>query len=273
MTRPDPDFAELLGDLAAEHAALDRIVADQPPEAWDAPTPAAGWLVRDQIGHLHHYDRQAVLAATDPAAFVAGRDAVFADPGGYEERTLAFARRVGPDELLAGWRDGRVELLAAFGELGGRERLEWYGPPMSAMSAATARLMETWAHGQDVVDALDALDPSSAGDRRPPTDRLRHVAHLGVRTRRFSYAVRGLEPPAAEVRVELDAPSGARWTWGPEGVADRIAGPAVDFCLLVTQRRHRDDLDLEVTGPAAESWVEVAQAFAGPVGPGREPIG
>ncbi len=158
-------------------------------------------------------------------------------------------------------------LLDAFGGLVGTERLEWYGPPMSATSSATARLMETWAHGQDVVDAV------GAADRWPATDRLRHIAHLGVRTRSFSYAVRGAEPPDADVRVELAAPSGDTWSWGDPAAADRIAGPAVDFCLLVTQRRHRDDLALEVVGPSAEEWVTIAQAFAGGVGSGRAPLG
>jgi len=134
---------------------------------------------------------------------------------------------------------------------------------MSAMSHATARLMETWAHGQDVYDALAANREDSA--------RLRHIAHLGVRTRNFAFGVHGLEPPAEEFRVVLTAPSGAVWTWGPEDAAQTVSGPAYDFCLRVTQRRHRDDLDLVATGPDADRWLDIAQAFAGPAGAGREP--
>ena len=134
---------------------------------------------------------------------------------------------------------------------------------MSARSFITARLMETWAHGQDVVDAL--------GAERPPTDRLRHVAHIGVGARPFSYVANGREPNPAPVRVELVAPSGDEWTWGPDDAADRVSGPALDFCLLVTQRRHRDDVDLTVQGAAADEWIGIAQAFAGPPGPGRRP--
>ena len=63
------------------------------------------------------------------------------------------------------------------------------------------------------------------------------------------------------------------WTWGPADAADRVSGTALDFCLLVTQRRHRDDLALAVDGEAAQHWMAIAQAFAGPPGPGRRPKG
>jgi uncharacterized protein (TIGR03084 family) len=123
--------------------------------------------------------------------------------------------------------------------------------------------METWAHGQDVADAL--------GVRRPPTARLRHVAFLGARTLGHSFATHGRTPPADPVRVELEAPGGQRWTFGPAAAADRVVGPALDFCLLVTRRRHRADLALVATGPVADEWLDLAQAFAGPPGPGRAP--
>jgi len=127
---------------------------------------------------------------------------------------------------------------------------------------ATARLMETWAHGQDVADAL--------GVTREPAMRLRSVAHIGVRTRNFAYSVRGKTPPAEEFRVELTAPDGSLWTWGPADAAQRVTGPAVDFCLLVTQRRHPDDLAVRAQGQDAAEWLTIAQAFAGPTGAGRE---
>ena len=112
---------------------------------------------------------------------------------------------------------------------------------MGARSFATARLMETWAHGQDVADALDAT--------REPTARLRHVAHIGVLARPFAYATRGMQVPERDVRVELAAPDGSTWTWGPEDAADVVRGDALDFCLVVTQRRHPADTALVVEGP------------------------
>lgn len=144
-------------------------------------------------------------------------------------------------------------------------RFPWYGPPMSAASMATGRLMETWAHGQDVADAVGVV--------RPPTDRLRHVVRIGVRARDFAFGVHGLNPPTAEFRVELLAPSGELWTYGPEGAPQRVTGPALDFCLLVTQRAHRADLAVEAVGAEAGRWLDIAQAFAGPPGAGRPPKG
>ena len=263
---PEPDpYAALLADLADEHAALDEVVRPLRAEEWGLATPSPGWSVRDQIGHLHHFDGTAHLSATDPTAFIAQRTQLLEHltEAGIDDTTLAFARAVPPDELLAAWRQGRDALLAACATLGPKDRLEWYGPPMSAMSFVTARLMETWAHGQDVVDAI--------GGARRPTDRLRHVAHLGVRTRAFSYAIRGMDPPLGEVRVELAAPSGASWEWGPADAADRVRGAAVDFCFVVTQRRHRSETELQTVGPLATEWMAIAQAFAGGPSPGRSP--
>jgi uncharacterized protein (TIGR03084 family) len=161
-----------------------------------------------------------------------------------------------PHLLLATWRDGRTRLAQAAAAVPADARIEWYGPSMSKRSFLSARLMETWAHGQDVVDAV--------GAERPATDRLRHVAQLGVITRAWSYKNRGLEAPEEEVRVELAAPSGDAWTWGPADSANSITGPAEDFCLVVTQRRHVDDTALVTNGALAREWMEIAQAFAGP---------
>jgi uncharacterized protein (TIGR03084 family) len=141
--------------------------------------------------------------------------------------------------------------------------MPWYGPDMSGVSFITARLMETWSHGLDVVDVV--------GIERPDTDRLRHVAFLGVRTRPFSYANRKMEPSKVPVRVTLTAPSGAIWELGEATDENTISGPATDFCRVVTQRRHVADTTLEIHGESAEEWMGIAQAFAGPPGQGRKP--
>jgi uncharacterized protein (TIGR03084 family) len=125
--------------------------------------------------------------------------------------------------------------------------------------------METWAHGQDVADAVGVV--------RQPTDRLRHVVRIGVRARDFAFGVHGLTPPSEEFRVELLAPSGELWAYGPEDAPQRVTGPALDFCLLVTQRAHRTDLAVDAVGPDADRWLDIAQAFAGPPGAGRPPKG
>lgn len=268
----DPaELAALLADLRAEMADAEAVVTGLLARAGAGglalATPAEGWTVHDTVGHLAFFDARATLAARDPAAFTAELGELLADPDGYLAAAVARMRTLDGAALLAEWRRRRAELLRTLGELAERDpaaRLPWYGPPMGLATFGTARLMEYWAHLQDVADAV--------GVRRTPTARLRHVADLGVRTRRFSYANRGLAEPASDVRVELRGPGGELWTWGPAGAADAIRGDAEEFALLVTQRRHRADLSLQVSGPAAAEWAALAQAYAGPPGPGRAPL-
>jgi uncharacterized protein (TIGR03084 family) len=252
------DLAALCADLAAEHAALDALVAGLDERDWETPTPAEGWAVRDQIAHLANGDAAARLAVVDPDEFRARAPLAREQR---EQQWLARGRAMEPAELLAWWRDSRAALVEALRPLDPATRITWYGPPMSARSHATARLMETWAHGQDVADAL--------GLTRPATARLHHIAHLGVITRGWSYATRGLTAPEGSVRVELEGPSGEQWTWGDADLPDRVLGPALDFCLVVTRRRHPADTALVVQGPLAADWIAIAQAYAGPPGSGR----
>jgi uncharacterized protein (TIGR03084 family) len=257
------DMAALAADLAAETAVTRALVSDLGEPGWHTPTPAAGWDIADQIGHLAYFDEVAVRAAIHPDEFRAELPALMArmDPD-----AIAARNRDRTGARLLAWFDGaRSTLLATFATVDPGKSLPWFGPDMSAASSLTARLMETWAHTQDIADAL--------GVTREPTARLRHVAHLGVRTRGFSFVNRGMPLPETPVRVELTAPDGTLWTWGPAGAQNRVTGPALDFCLLVTQRRHHDDLALTMEGPAAREWMAIAQVFAGPPGPGRRPHG
>jgi uncharacterized protein (TIGR03084 family) len=185
------------------------------------------------------------------------------EPLGFFDAQALAVRQTSASELLARWDRGRAALAAVLRDYPAGEKLPWYGPPMSPTSMAAARFMETWAHSLDVADAL--------GITVEPTDRIRHVSRLGVRTRDFAFVTHKLTPSAEQFRVELVAPSGAVWSWGPEGAAQSVRGSAFDFCLLVTQRRHRDDLDLIATGAEADRWLNIAQVFAGPPGVGREP--
>ncbi len=259
------ELTVVLADLAAESAQLDGIVAGAGWPAWSLPTPAPGWRVAYQIAHLAWTDDRALEAATDEAAFAEQVQRAVAATDQYIADGALQGANAEPATLLARWRAGRSALAAALRDVPPGRKLPWYGPPMSATSMATARLMETWAHGQDIADAL--------GITRTPTPRLRHVAWLGTRTRDFAFGVRGLAPPAEAFRVELSAPDGSTWTFGPEDAPQRVSGPALDFCLLVTQRIHRDDTDLVASGADAHTWLEIAQTFAGPPGPGRPPGG
>ncbi|PXY19091.1 TIGR03084 family metal-binding protein [Prauserella muralis] len=256
------DLNAVLDDLDAESGEVDALVVDLPDERWSTPTPAEGWTIAHQIAHLAWTDDKALLAARTPDDFGAELKRALAAGENYVDDGAAELAATPPARLLQRWRDGRAELRAALAAVPAGEKLPWYGPPMSAASMATARMMETWAHGQDIADAL--------GLTRPPTRRLWHIARFGVRTRDFAFQLRSLAPPTEEFRVELTAPDGDTWTFGPADAAQRVTGSALGFCLVVTQRRHPDDTDVEATGEQAREWLGIAQAFAGPPGTGRK---
>ena len=252
----------VLDDLHAESAALDDLIAALPDDGWRRVTPAPGWTIAHQIAHLWWTDRVALTSVTDEPGFADIVAEAASDPLGFVDAAAeSLVDVTPPQQMLAEWRATREALHTALRRVPDGRKLQWFGPPMSAASMATARLMETWAHGLDVSDAL--------GVEVPGTARLKSIAHLGVRTRDFAFTVHGLTPPEQPFRVELLAPEGGLWTWGPQDAAQRVSGSALDFCYLVTQRRPRAALDVVAEGPDAEKWLGIAQAFAGPPGVGR----
>ncbi len=253
------DVKAVHADLVAEQADLDAIVSTFSDEQWASDSPSPRWSLADQIGHLTYFDETAAIAITDPERFreLATQLAEMAAsaPTDVDDLTLGQYRSMAPTQLLEAWRTNRATLSSAAEHLANDDRVIWYGPSMGSRSFLTARLMETWAHGQDIVDTV--------GAERAPSDRLRHIAQLGFITRDWSYKVRGLDPLNVPVSVSLEAPSGGTWEFGPADATARVAGPAQDFCLIVTQRRHLEDTTLEVVGDAARDWMLKAQAFAG----------
>ena len=265
----------LTADLTAETSELAAVLSRLRPPDWGRDTPAEGWTVRDQVTHLAFFDDATRLAVTDSVAFVAQRAELLALGDRFPDVVAARYRHLPGRDCLDWFLSSRDALLAACQAADPRVRLPWYGPDMGLASSVTARLMETWAHGQDILDAL--------GARREPTARLRHIADLGVRTFAFSFRLRGRPVPDVRVRVELsgpgsqDSPAGPdgprwqRWSWGPGDAADRVEGDAHEFCLVVTQRRNVADTGLTVTGPVAAEWLAIAQAFAGAATDTRPP--
>jgi uncharacterized protein (TIGR03084 family) len=249
-------YPTLILDLEAEHQALRQLLEGLRTEHWDQLTPADGWVIRDQIQHLARFDELGALAITQPERFAVERDAIAASVDGFLADEITRAAATPPPELEAWWVRAAASLVEALSGVDETARLPWFGPPMSARSFASARLMEAWAHGEDIARTL-RID-------RPATDRLRHVAHLGVLTRRWSYINRGLTPPDCDIRVELAAPSGDRWTWGAEAAPQRISGTAVGFALVVTQRASVAQAALDIVGDDAHEWMDLAQCFAGP---------
>lgn len=251
----------IVADLRAESDELDALVAPLSAGQWAEPTPAAGWTIAHQIAHLLWTDRVALTSVTDEPRFADLLEAAAANPIGFVDAGADEVAATAPAQLLADWRTTRTRLHDALLAVPDGRKLPWFGPPMSAASMATARLMETWAHGLDVADTL--------GIARQATARLRSIAHIGVRTRDYAFAINGQDPPGEPFFVELQAPGGDVWAWGPPDAAQRVAGSAEDFCFLVTQRRPRSALNLTAEGSDAQRWLEIAQAFAGPPGPGR----
>jgi len=252
------NVVEVRADLLAEQEALDNIVSQLADEQWSLPTPSPRWTVAHQIAHLAYYDNAASIAINDPEGFPALVEVLsqVASVGdlALDRQTLGKYLAMTPIAELVAWRADRAFLAGASGNLTDDQRIPWYGPSMGAKSFLTARLMECWAHGQDIADAVGMI--------REPTDRLAHIAQLGFITRGWTYKNRGLAMPDDPVRLSLAAPSGAEWSYGPGDATETVTGSALDFCLVVTQRRHVDDTSLAAT-PLARDWLLKAQAFAG----------
>ena len=246
-------MAEMIDDLQAEQDSLDDVIALLSDDAWLTETPSAGWSVADQISHLQFFDERAALALSDPASFAVDRQDLMARAP--HDASVDFGRARAPHELISAWRDSRRLLIAAAEQVDPTVRVPWYGPSMSVKSFLTARLMECWAQGEDVGVALR--------HPRVPTHRLRHVAHIGVGARAFSLAINALPEDVSPIRVDLLGPQGEQWRWGDEHSKNRVQGEALDFCLVVTQRRSLQESRLHISGESAETWMAVAQAFAG----------
>ncbi len=253
---------EILADLEAEQESLDRFLCTLTEAQWDLPTPAEGWTVRDSVSHIAHIDEVAV-------AFIHGDNSALEEVKKlglmYTTVKAQKGREMNSAGILPWWRRARTMMLDELSKCDSKQRIPWFAMPMGARSFATARLMETWAHGLDCFDALGA-EPED-------TDRLRHVALMACMARPYAYQVNGLSLPQTSLRVELILPSGHLWTYGGLDAADRIKGKAGEFCRVAVRRRHWRDTSLEIEGDEARRFMEIVQAYAGPPGPGRKPRG
>jgi enediyne biosynthesis protein E11 len=259
------DQQKLITDLTDECAELDALVAGLNPADWSLPTPAEGWTVAHQIAHLSFVFGLAGLAAGRPAAFkqVAEQAGSGAGFDAAVNAALVNYPLDDPAALLDQWRKERAGCITTLSSLPGEAIVPWLVRPIPARVLCCAGLMELFGHGQDIADAL--------GVRREHTDRIGPLSWFITQTWDFGYHARQEETPATGFRYQLTAPSGAHWEFGPDDATETITGPAEDFCLLATRRRHRDDLAVSATGPNAEHWLDIAQSYRGSPGPGRKP--
>jgi enediyne biosynthesis protein E11 len=254
---------DVYADLIAEGEELDKLVASLDPSQWALPTPAPGWTIAHQVAHLASIVKLAELAASNPEAFKAATAGAAADFDGAVHAALEPYLALPPDKLLGRWRVERAAATKALAAVPPDQTVPWLARPLPPTILASAGIMELFAHGQDIADA--------AGADRVYTDRIVHLTGFAVHTWDFGYLVRGLTPPEEEFRFEITAPSGELWEFGPAGSTQKVTGPAVDFCLLVTRRRHRDDLRVTASGAHANQWLDIAQAYRGSPGQGRSP--
>ena len=257
------DLTVLAAHLGAETTEVLAALDASGLAAWSTATPSPGWTVADQVAHLAYFDEAATASVGGAATFAPYLDEARRLGASLPDDVAARSRGRSPDDLRAWWVGARAAMLDAMLAAGPSARVAWYGPDFSVASALSGRLMETWAHGDDVFEALGAPHRETAA--------LYDVARLCARTRANSYAAQGRAAPDVEVAVVLDASSGDVWRFG-EGT-EEIRGRAVEFCLVATQRRHPSDTALVATGPAAAEWLSIAQAFAGAPGEGRAPSG
>ena len=246
-------------DLMAEADELHAFLETLAEEDWSRPTAFKGWTPWDVVAHLHFYDCVSLVALEGREAFAARRDALVKALAGGATNTELARREFGslaPAELLERWIRSCRAMAKQLGESEPERRLPWFGPDMGVRMFTTARLMETWAHGQEIYDLM--------GASRKPTDRLRHIATIGVKTFGWTFANRREAPPGPPPYVRLVAPSGAIWEWNEPSERECIRGDALDFCQVVTQTRNVADTKLVVTGPVATRWMSIAQCFAGP---------
>ncbi|MER7015275.1 TIGR03084 family metal-binding protein [Saccharopolyspora sp. NPDC000359] len=247
----------------ADAMEVQELLSDLDPSEWATPTPAPGWTIAHQVAHLAATFQRAGLAASDPAAFAEIMEHAHPEFDKEVEAVMRPYLELPPSELLHRWHEEMTTASDALAAVPPGEVVQWLVNPLPPAVLASGGMMELFAHGQDIADAL--------GKPIKRTDRIAHLVGFVVHTRPFGYLARGMTPPADDFRFEVTGPSGALWTFGPEDAAQRIEGPALDLCLLAARRRHHADLSLVATGEHAEQWLRLAQAYRGPAGPGREP--
>lgn len=247
---------QICTDIAAETKALTAVVEGLTEDQWRSPTVVEGWDSHETILHLAATDWLCHLTLVDPQSFVDVRTQLSKGETSVHKTVGHEVRAFQGRELWEWFLKGRNTMTDALRDTDPKKRITWLGPDIGARSLATSRLLETWTHSHDLADSFEV--------EYPRTDRLRHIAHIGVVTREFSYINRGLTPPDQPIRVELLSPNGELWTWGPEDAADKVMASAYEFCKVITRRVPIADSSVKTQGAPAKKWMEIAQPWIEP---------
>ena len=242
---------EILSDLVAEEQSLDQFLQRINPRDWKRTKVWHGWTVQEVVSHL---------ASTEEYAFDAlsaggGRLKELATFGSMDALNAAGIKPgdgMRPQDVIERWRGARAKDVEELSRLEAADRVPWFHGDMSARSFATARLMESWAHGLDLYEAVDA--------EVEDTPRIRHIAWLAWRSLPHVFREAGEDYPT-EVRVELMAPGYAKWVFGPEDSDNVIKGQAGEWCRVAVGRLNLEDAGtLKAQGPLAERALELVRA-------------
>ncbi len=245
-------------DFREESDSLFNLLENTDEARFDEKTQFKDWTANEVLHHLHFWNYAANLSLIDEPAFVdlLGKVMSGVSSGGMRPFEAEWCKNEKGHALLNTWRSFYTEMSDRFKEADPKKRLKWAGPDMSVRSSITARLMETWAHGQEVFDHL--------GAERQEADRIKNVAVIGMNTFGWTFVNRKMEVPTDIPYVRLTAPSGEIWEWNEPSDTNKVEGDAVDFCRVVTQVRNIKDTSLNVVGDVATQWMSIAQCFAGP---------
>ena len=247
---------QICADIEAETEALAGVVGGFTEELWRAPTVAEGWDSYETILHLGATDWICDLAVSNPAGFAEVRARLANGEVSVHELVRSETNTKAGNELWRWFLEIRGSMVDALRKTEPKARITWLGPDIGARSLATSRLLETWTHSHDLADTFDVP--------YPPTDRLRHIAHIGYVTREFSYINRGMSMPDEPVRLELLSPSGESWTWGPSDAEQLVVSTAYEFCKVLTRRLPLRESTVETKGAFATEWMEIAQPWIEP---------
>lgn len=245
-------------DFRAESDALYKILAPLDEASFIRPSQFKGWSINDVLGHLHLWNWAADAGLNNIAQFEAINGQLnTALNAGQSLRLFEKQWRGELDghALLNVWRDFYTDMSRRFADVDPATRVRWFGPSMSVRSSITARMMETWAHGQAIYDML--------GIQRADTDRIKNIAILAINTFGWSFSNRGMAVPDAIPHIRLHAPSGAVWRWFDECEDNLIEGSATEFCQVAAQVRNVADTNLQAAGNTANRWLSIMQCFAG----------